>query len=107
MKKDYIRNVVLVMSGGSGKLAGYLNKRVLALHELFNYSESSVIDSRVVVLVANLMESLYLSDRVSLEGNVFVRAKFNKEDMNSILSLGLTCRDVLDLWFKWDWSKIN
>ena len=52
------------------------------------------------------MESLYLNDKMSLEDNIFIRSKFNKEDMDYILSLNLTCRDILDLWFKWDWSKI-
>lgn len=94
------------LSGGSGKLVGYLNRRVLALHEIFKYNESNIINDKIVRLVADLMESLYLNNKMSLEDNIFIRSKFNKEDMNYILSLNLTCRDILDLWFKWDWSKI-
>jgi hypothetical protein len=94
------------LSPGSGKVAGYLRKRMIALHRLFLYKEDFAVNKDIIKIMASLMESLYLNNSTSLGDNIFIKAKVDEPSMNYLLSLKLTCRDLLDCWFKWDWSKV-
>ena len=91
----------------SGKLSGYLKKRLLALHKLFSYDDNFIIDETIIKTMASLMESLYINNYINLEDNIFIKAKVDDDYVNYLLSLNLTCRDILDIWFKWDWKKLE
>lgn len=102
----YLNKIEFLPSRG-GKLSELLKERLLALYKLFKYDENSYINEEVVRIMANLIESLYLNKNINLEDNIFIRAKVDKKYMDDLLSINLTCRDILDCWFKWDWEKIK
>lgn len=86
---------------GSGKIAGLLKKRIQSLHILF---ENDTVDEWTINLMSNLI--------CSLEGNIgqnniFIKARSDSQYKDKIIRSGLTVRDLLDIWFKWDWELLK
>ena len=86
---------------GSGKIAGLLKKRIQSLHILFG---NDSMDDTTINAMSHLICSL---DGNVGQNNIFVKARSDHQYKDKIIKSGLTVRDLLDVWFKWDWEILK
>ena len=99
-------NQIFYVPGGSGKLSSLLLKRMSGLSRLFEHLETDLLDVGGVNAMADLMDSLYLRNKFDISSNIFLKSRVDPKCMQEILDLGLTYRDALDIWFKWEWERL-
>ena len=76
------------------------------LSRLFEHLETDLLDVGGVNAMADLMDSLYLRNKFDISSNIFLKSRVDPKCMQEILDLGLTYRDALDIWFKWEWERL-